>query len=223
MEVPTRQTLTPDGGFGGLLGLRGSRVHKKQAARGRGRVRPRRYDHVNPSPTTRCDRAVTSPRLASPTWSPTGWRPASDFPTFPASAGGETFLEAKDGGAGPGISCWPTTTGWSTSGAADSDGRLRPSLHHSLVGRRVWRLPRCGATGPEAFGPSASARSRPIWDYPASTAEPGIPSSPPARRPGTVVCMHIGSSSKMPATSAGHRAGCRGGDAQLRQRHVLSV
>ena len=55
---------------------------------------------------------------------------------------------------------------------------------------------------PAACAPCASARSRPTSACPASTAAAWDPFFAACEETGTVVCMHIGSSSKMPATSA---------------------
>ena len=77
-----------------------------------------------------------------------------------------------------------------------------PAVHHPAVGRREG-----GRRGAAQRGPRRARRvlqRDPAAPRPAQHPQrrTGIRSSPPARRPGTVVCMHIGSSSKMPATSA---------------------
>ena len=84
----------------------------------------------------------------------------------------------------------------------DSGGQLLPLLPLPL-----WDADAGGRRGaaqcrPRRAAPCASARSRPTWGCRASTAATGTRSSPACEETGTVVCMHIGSSSKMPATSA---------------------
>ncbi len=190
--------LRPRRAAGRLLGLRGPRLHQQAPRRRRG-LRPRRHDHVAhhlrrdapgllraQGPHRRHRRQLGRGQPVLPDLSPL-LRP--DLP------------RGQGPGARRGLRRAPTTTGWSRSGAATAAaGSSRCAS--SRCGTPTWRRPRCAATPAAACAPCASARSRPTWACPASTAGTGTPSSPPARRPGTVVCMHIGSSSKMPATSA---------------------
>ena len=78
----------------------------------------------------------------------------------------------------------------------------RPADARSRCGTPTWPPPRSGATRRAACGRCASARSLRTSGCRASTPATGTRSSWRARRRQTVVCMHIGSSSKMPATSA---------------------
>ena len=124
------------------------------------------------------------------------------FPTFPRFCG-QTFYRGEGQGAGPAL----------REGLQRLDGRrvvrrvrrpAHPAAPSSPCGTPSWPPPRSAATPSAASGPCASARSPlssacPPCTIPTTT---GIPSSPPAPRPDTVVNMHIGSSSKMPSTSA---------------------
>ena len=74
----------------------------------------------------------------------------------------------------------------------------------SRCGTRSWPPPRCAATPRAACGPSASASSRPNLGLPSIHAadrhwDPFVAA---CDETGTVICMHSGSGSKMPSTSA---------------------
>ena len=73
-------------------------------------------------------------------------------------------------------------------------------LCRSSLGRRPRGLAEVQRNAAAAPGPSASARSRPTSGSPASTPVPGIRCSV-CEETRTVLCMHIGSSSKMPSAS----------------------
>ncbi len=89
----------------------------------------------------------------------------------------------------------PTTTGWSRSGAATPAAALIP-----LIIVPLWDVELAAAevhAQRRARRPRRvrSARSRPTSGCRRSTPATGTRSSPPAHETGTVVCMHIGSSS----------------------------
>ena len=102
------------------------------------------------------------------------------FPTFPRFCG-QTFLEAKDRELAP--ACVVAYNDFMVEEwCGDSGGKLLPLCliplwDADLAAAEVRR----NAAG--ACAPCASARSRPTWACPASTAGTGIPSSPPVRRP----------------------------------------
>ena len=123
------------------------------------------------------------------------------FPTFPRFCG-QTFLEAKDKELA--LLCVRAYNDWMVEEwAAESGGRLIP-LTLIPCGTPRWRRPRCAATPPGASGPCASARSRPTWGCPSVHDPDGYwdPFFQACAETSTVVNMHIGSSSKMPSTSA---------------------
>ena len=76
-----------------------------------------------------------------------------------------------------------------------------PAVPDPAVGRRSRGGGGRSATRPAARARSASARSRPTSACRASTPATGIRCSRCARRRAPTLCMHIGSSSKMPAAS----------------------
>ncbi|MGH9307470.1 MAG: amidohydrolase family protein [Acidimicrobiales bacterium] len=139
------------------------------------------------------------PRLAD---MDTNWIEASlCFPTFPRFCG-QTFMEAKDRELG--LLCVKAYNDWMIDEwCAESDGRLIPlpliplwdaQLAAAEVRRNAERGARavCFSEIPPYLGlPSVHDQSG-FWDpFFAACAETS-----------TVVCMHIGSSSKMPSTSA---------------------
>ena len=83
----------------------------------------------------------------------------------------------------------------------DSDGHLIPAVPDPAVGRRARGRRGASATRRAARARSASARSRRTSACRASTPATGIRCSRCARRRAPTLCMHIGSSSKMPAAS----------------------
>ena len=128
------------------------------------------------------------------------WVEASlSFPTFPRFCG-QTFLEAKDRDLA--LLCVRAYNDWMVEEwSAGTGGRLIPLCLIPLWDPPRPR-PRCGATRPGACPPSASARSPTTWVCPASTtSEHWEPFFDACEETDTTVCMHIGSSSKMPATS----------------------
>jgi len=122
------------------------------------------------------------------------------FPTFPRFCG-QTFTEAKD----KELACSAlrhTTTGWSRSGAATRAAASSPSASFRC-GRRAGGERKCGATRREVCGPCASARSRPSSACERARSRPLLgPLLRACAETQTIVNMHIGSSSKMPSTSA---------------------
>ena len=122
------------------------------------------------------------------------------FPTFPRFCG-QTFPEAKDRELG--LACVYAYNDWMVEEwCGDSDGRLVPLMHHPAVGRRAGRRRGAPQRRPGRATRCASARSRRTSGCRASTPATGIRSSQACQETETVVCMHIGSSSQMPATSA---------------------
>ena len=122
------------------------------------------------------------------------------FPSFPRFCG-QTFLEADDTELA--LLCVKAYNDWMVDEwCGDSDGRLIPLHHHPAVGRRAR-----GRRDPPQRR-TRRARHLLLGDpaLPRPAVDPlrasGIRSSRPAPRPATVVNMHIGSSSKMPSTSA---------------------
>ena len=122
------------------------------------------------------------------------------FPTFPRFCG-QTFPEAKDQDLA--LACVRAYNDWMVEEwCGDSGGRLIPLMHRPAVGRRARRGRGAAQRRPRrARGvlQRDPAEARPAD---ASTPATGTRSSRRARRPRRVVCMHIGSSSQMPATSA---------------------
>ena len=123
------------------------------------------------------------------------------FPSFPRFCG-QTFMEAKDQRPRPPV----------RAGLQRLDGRgvvrrvgrpAHPADHHPAVGRVAGRRRGAPQRRRAACTRCASARSRRTSGCRRCTTRTatGSRSSRPARRPATVICMHIGSSSKMPSTS----------------------
>ena len=141
------------------------------------------------------------------------------FPTFPRFCG-QTFLEAKDKELAE--ACVVAYNDFMVEEwCGDSGGRLIPLCIIPLwdadkaaaeVRRNAARGVRARVLQRDPAPPRAAQHPRRYWD----------PFFAACEETGTVVCMHIGSSSKMPATSA-DAPGRRGGHAQLRQRHVVAV
>ena len=129
-------------------------------------------------------------------------------------------LEAKDKELAWRAS-WPTTTGWSRSGAATAAAGCIP-----LCLIPLWDAEQAAAE--VRRNAARGVRAVCFSEIPPHLGLPSIhcgywdPFFAACEDTGTVVCMHIGSSSKMPATSPDAPVG-RGGDAQLRQRHVVAV
>ena len=123
------------------------------------------------------------------------------FPTFPRFCG-QTFTEAKDHELG--LLCVKAYNDWMVDEWCATRAAGSSPSASSRCGTRSWRRRRCGATRRAACAPSASARSRRTSACRACTipTATGIRSSGRAPRRRPVVNMHIGSSSKMPSTSA---------------------
>jgi hypothetical protein len=130
------------------------------------------------------------------------------FPTFPRFCG-QTFTEAKDKELA--LACVKAYNDWMVEEWCGDSGGGSSRCASSRCGTPSWRRPRCGATRPAACGrvlqrdpapprPAQHPRARPLLG----------PLLRRLRRDRTGVCMHIGSSSKMPA-DLGRRAGGRGG------------
>ena len=140
-------------------------------------------------------------RPASRTWTINHIEASLCFPTFPRFCG-QTFTEAKDKELGRSASR-PTTTGWSRSGAADAERPPHPADPHPAVGRRAGRRRGAPQRRARRAGRRASARSRRSSACPRSTTRHyWDPFFRACAETGTIVNMHIGSSSKMPSTSA---------------------
>ena len=193
------QTFDDDGPQGRLLGLRGPRLHQ-QAPRRRGRLRPRRHDDV--ADHLRRD----APRLLRPEGPHRGHgdelgRGVAVASRRSRASAARRSLEAKDRELAQ--ACVKAYNDWMVEEwCGDRGGRADPADASSRCGTPSSRPPRCGATPRAACTRCASARSRRTSGCRPSTPATGTRSSRRARRPSTVVCMHIGSSSKMPATSA---------------------
>ena len=183
---------------GRLLGLRGPRLHQ-QAPRRRGRLRPRRHDDV--ADHLRRDAArLLRPEGARRRHGDELGRGVAVLPDVPP-----LLRPDLPRGEGPrarrGVR--PRLQRLDGRGVVRRQRRpADPADASSRCGTPSSRPPRCGATRRAACTRCASARSRPTSACRPSTPATGTRSSPPARRRDTVVCMHIGSSSQMPATSA---------------------
>ena len=142
------------------------------------------------------------------------------FPTFPRFCG-QTFTEAKDKELG--LLCVKAYNDWMVEEwCADTGGRLIPlcliplwdaELAAAEVRRNAERGVRavCFSEIPPFLGLPSVHDPDHYWD----------PFFRACAETQTVVNMHIGSSSKMPSTSAGRAAGRRV-DADAHQRHVLA-
>ena len=150
------------------------------------------YDEMRPG-------CVLGEAPASRTWTPTGPRPSLCFPTFPRFCG-QTFPEAKDKELALLV----------RRGVQRLDGRrvvrrvrrpAHPAASSSRCGTPSSRPPRCAATPRAACARCASPRSRRTSACRRSTPDHWDPFFAACDETGTVICMHIGSSSKMPSTS----------------------
>ena len=120
------------------------------------------------------------------------------FPSFPRFCG-QTFLEAKDR-SWPRPACAPTTTSWSRSGAATAaGGSCRCASSRSGTREAAAEVRRNAARGVRAV---CFSEIPPHLGLPSIHSGYWDPFFAACEETGTVVCMHIGSSSKMPATSA---------------------
>ena len=125
-DVPGRPLRLPDGrrrAARRLVALRGPAVPHTRLSACAGfapedvQVVPMTYDEMRPGCCAGRARLDDMDR---------NWVEASlCFPTFPRFCG-QTFLEATRQGPRAAAACRPTTTGWSTSGAAEPAGRLFP-------------------------------------------------------------------------------------------------
>ena len=129
------------------------------------------------------------------------WVDASlSFPTFPRFCG-QTFLEAKDRELAH--ACVARVQRLDGRGVVRRQRRPPdPADHRPALGRRRSRRPRSRATRRAACTRCASARSRRSSACRRSTRGEWDPFFAACQETNTVVCMHIGSSSQMPATSA---------------------
>ena len=161
----------------------------------------RRDDDDRRPPTTTCGPAATTPaaRLVDMDGN---WTQASlCFPNFPRFCG-QTFLEAKDRDARAALRAARTTTGWSRSGAAPSGGRLVPLCLVPLwdAALAAAEVERNAARGVRAV--VLLARSRAYLGLPSIHSGEWDPFFAACEATGTVLCLHIGSGTKMPSTSA---------------------
>ncbi len=193
-----RADLRPRRPAGRLLGLRGPRLHP-QAPRRRRRLRPRRHDDV--ADHLRRD----APRLLRPQGPRRGHadeprRGVAVLPDVPP-------VLRPDLHRGQG----PRARRGLRLRLQRLDGRgvvrrLRrpapPAADHPAVGRRAGRRRGRAATPSAACTPCASARSRRTSGCRRSTPATWDPFIAACQETETVICMHIGSSSRMPATSA---------------------
>ena len=167
-------------------------------------------------------RVLRRRRRASPTWTSTATERRCASRSSRASAG-RLFLEAKRQGPRAAVRRRRTTTGWSTSGAATAAAGSSRS-GSCRCGTPCSPPPRSGATPP-----AACTRSR-FTELPTNLGLPSIhradrywdPLFAACDETGTVICMHIGSGSKMPTTIARRAAGCRR-RAHLDQRADVDV
>ena len=183
-----------------LVALRRPRLPVPQAVGRRRLRRPRR--HARP-PSTRSAPAAGTRRTASPTWTPTTSRRRSASPTrSPASAARRSSSGAATRSSR--LLCVQAYNDWMIDEwcAGDGQGPADPAHDRPAVGRRARRrrgaaLRRQGQPRgrvprePVPARPAVGPRQGPHWD----------PFFPACEETDTVVCMHIGSSSKMPATS----------------------
>ena len=210
--------LRPRRAPGGLLGLRGPRLHQQASCRRR-RLRPRRHDDVTDHLRRDAPRLL---RAQGPHRRQGGQlgRGVALLPDLPPLLRPD-LPRGQGPGAGRGAASAPTTTGWSRSGAATAAAACIPLCLIPLwdADKAAAEVRRNAARGVRAvcfseIPPHLGLPEHPhggYWD----------PFFAACEETGTVVCMHIGSSSKMPATSA-DAPRRRGGDAELRQRHGLA-
>ena len=140
------------------------------------------------------------------------------FPTFPRFCG-QTFLEANDKELA--LACVYAYNDWMVEEwCGDSGGRLIPLCIIPLwdVELAAAEVRRNAARGVRAVCFSEIA---PNLGLPSIHSGYWDPFFAACQETETVVCMHIGSSSKMPATSPDAPPG-GAGDAQLRQRDVVA-
>jgi predicted TIM-barrel fold metal-dependent hydrolase len=127
------------------------------------------------------------------------WVDASlSFPTFPRFCG-QTFLEARDRDLG--LACVEAYNNWMVEEwCADSGGRLIPLCLIPLweAGQAAAEVRRNAARGVRAV---CFSEIPPHLGLPSIHSGEWDPFFAACAETGTVVCMHIGSSSRMPATS----------------------
>jgi hypothetical protein len=123
------------------------------------------------------------------------------FPTFPRFCG-QTFTEAQDKELA--LLCVKAYNDWMVEEWCGPDQRpAHPALPDPAVGRRAGR--RRGAPQRRARRPGRLLQRDPALPRPALGPRPRPllgPVLPACEETGTVINMHIGSSSKMPSTSA---------------------
>ncbi len=129
------------------------------------------------------------------------------FPTFPRFCG-QTFTEAKDRELGE--ACVYAYNDWMVEEwCGDSGGAAAPAHRSSRCGTPSWPPTRCVAT------PTRGVRAVCFSEIPPHLGLPSIhsgewdPFIAACQETQTVICMHIGSSSRMPATSRRRAGGGR--------------
>ena len=182
---------------GGLLGLRGPRLHQQAPRRVR-RLRPRRHDDVADHLRRDAPRLLRAQGAARRHGHQLG-RGVALVPDVPA-----VLRPDVPRGEGPRARRSVRLRVQRLDGRGVVRRQRRsadPARRSSRCGTRSSPPPRSGATRPVACARSASARSRRTSGLPSIHTGYWDPFFVACQETQTVVCMHIGSSSKMPATS----------------------
>ena len=153
------------------------------------------------STTTTCGRAATTPSPGSTDMDINRTERSLCFP-FITRFCGQMFLEAKDKELA--LRCVQAYNDWMIEEWCGAVGRpADPAVPRSRCGIRRPRPTRSGATPPAGAGPSPSPRCRTTSACRRSTTRAGYwdPVFDACDETGTVICMHIGSGSRMAETS----------------------
>ena len=180
-----------------LLGVRGPVPVAEAGGRGGG-PRARRHDDDRHHLRRRATRLLRPGRARCTTWTRTGRRRRSASPT---SRGSAARPSSRPRTASSRCSaCARTTTGWSRSGARRAAaGSCRCASSRS--GTRSSPRPRSSATRRVACAPSCFSEIPAYLGLPSIHSGDWDPFFAACEATGTVLCLHIGSGTKMPSTS----------------------
>ena len=180
------------------LVLRGQDV-PAQAPRGRGGLLPRRdgaqADHLRRD----APRLLRAQGARSTTWTSTGSTRRCASRPSPGSAARRSSRRTTRSSRSR--ACRRTTTGWWRSGAGDTGGALVPLVPRPAVGRGARGRRGAPQRGARRAGGRASPSCRPTSGCRRIHSGYWDPFFAACDETGTVICMHIGSGSKMPSTS----------------------
>ena len=191
------QTFDDDGPEGRLLGLRGPRLHQQAARRGR-RIRPRRHDDVADHLRRDAARLLRAQSAHRRHGDELG-RGVAVLPDVPALLRPDV-PRSEGPRARERVRATRTTTGWSKSGAATAAAGSIPLTLIPLwdVELAAAEVRRNAARGVHAV---CFSEIPPKLGLPSIHSGEWDPFFAACEETNTVVCMHIGSSSQMPATS----------------------